>query len=274
MWKDCVIIAQGLQLAFYQHKGDRQQWLTIITEMLSDFTHPATLELIPGREEQAAIILGMYHVVCHELGRLDEAGRASRVILRHHRANTAAIVVKDPGVRSRDDRREIRWLCQALMNYGSLHSRHQDRECIAVYEESHRLATLLNDPSLLAPLSQNLGGVYRALHPRDFDKADHYLRQNLSLRAEGDRLGRARDYIQLGALWLERWYAANHRENRPRDKDDFANWVGRITEEIRTAYRYFSDAVQLLPPTPHRELYEGHFQAAQTAIRPSRCRLG
>jgi tetratricopeptide (TPR) repeat protein len=132
-----------------------------------------------------------------------------------------------------------------------------ESSCVEIYEEAIQIAHLTDDRTGEAILSFSFGNIYissshtnpffrdgRNFVPVDLDKAEYWFRRSLELRAEIDRLGRARCLNHLGLVTLERY--------------DNAQEANRSNEELlrllNSALHFHFQALELHPSDAKHDL--------------------
>jgi tetratricopeptide (TPR) repeat protein len=128
------------------------------------------------------------------------------------------------------------------MSLGNVLRIQNDPDCLPHYQEALALAQRIGDRPSEAQRAVSLGLAYlRVPGLRDLDQAEHWLRHSLSLRPDGDRVGRSLDLESLGAVALERFKDASAA--------DEAEAV--LLEHLNAALRSYRQALDLTSADDH-----------------------
>ena len=186
---------QGLA-TLYQHVGRGSEWARLVSELTPALTAPDTGGPLPGREVEWSVLAGYRARLAREARDWPVAIQLQQAIVDYARGRAA----DDPGEET------TRSLSVALESLAHLLREQGRPESMPLYQEALELCARLSDRQGEATIAFNLGHGYKGLPEyRDLDQAERWYQQSLSLRPEGDRLGRARTVGQLGATAYERF---------------------------------------------------------------------
>jgi tetratricopeptide (TPR) repeat protein len=223
-WPSVIRTMQGLD-QLYAHTERRAEWARLVEEIVQDFVDPATEGPLPGREEEWGLVTD-YRV------RLLEQARQWAVAERLQKLR----VEWDRGHARDDDPHSQRTLAASLHELGEVQRETGRAECVAAYRESFDLAQRIGDGAGAAVVAFNLGHSHVDL--RDLAEAERWYRRSLELRAEGDRMARARCLGQLGQVALERFWEAQRAKQSE----------GVLLRHLHDALGFYRQALEMTPP--------------------------
>jgi tetratricopeptide (TPR) repeat protein len=242
-WEDAIGCAQGLR-GLYRYGGRGGEWARLVAELAPEFVDPATEGPRPGREDQWPIVTDYRVRLARDYRDWPTAMRLQQVIVGFERERAA-------GPRATAD--TMRALSVALESLGHILREQRRPDSVELYREALDLCAQTSDQQGEATVAFNLGHVYKNLPGlRDLDQAEQWYRRSLNLRAEQDRLGRAKTLGQLGATVYERFQADREGGAAPE----------RLAEQLGEALRLYQSALGLLPGDAVTELATAHAQLA------------
>jgi tetratricopeptide (TPR) repeat protein len=171
---------------------------------------------------------------------------------------------------SPSQKRNLRWLVEALQNFGNALFHTKDGESISILEEAAAIALSLKDDPALASINLNLGNAYLSVvEPPDFTNAEMYFRRSLAKRPEPDVLGRGRCATALGGLYFSRWLEQPwpDLDQDGADQALLQKFMDDATADLRQSDAYFELAIELLPAIPSGDLCACYYNSAQVKIK-------
>jgi tetratricopeptide (TPR) repeat protein len=273
LWPAVAGCVQGLSV-LYERTGRDSEWASLVAEITQDFTDPATGGPLPGQESGWNIVTN--HRVRLAINARDwpTAIALQDAAAAWNRDEAAEALASPAASLTPDQRTRIRNLAACVLSLGDILRDQQDPGCVAHYQEVFALVQRIGDHTAEAQSAGCLGNAYLVVPGlRDLDKAEHWFQHSLSMRADSDRLGRARNLSSLGLVALERFSharAAGEAEsvlrehlgtalNRSRQSLDLTpaddhearglreHQLGQIfaqTSEVGQALRHFQLAIQ------------------------------
>jgi tetratricopeptide (TPR) repeat protein len=148
-------------------------------------------------------------------------------------------------------RNAVRTLAVSLHDLGQIRREQGSAECVEAYQESLDLSERIGEQAGAAICAFNLGRAYVDLPAlRDLERAERWYQHSLDLYDEGDRLGRAKYYSQLGLVAYERFGEAR----------DAGEGEEALLEHLNDAARFHHRALDLTPPDVIGDLAVDHNQ--------------
>ncbi len=235
---DCVASAmQGLKI-LYAETGRGPAWRRLVDIVTPDFVDARTDLPLPGRENEWSIFTSYRVRISRQERDLAKAERLQRLRIDSNRESANAALAAAREARSLGQRNDIRTLVASIHELGQIQRENDNPACVDSYREASGLAEAIADRGMQETCAFNLGSAYtEVLAVRDFEAAEHWLKQSLSLVAPGDGSGRGKSLGQLGGLFLRKFEDA--RRKRCPEKELF--------ELIDKAIRYYEQALQLFP---------------------------
>ena len=243
LWYAAVGCMQGLRV-LYVRTGRDSEWARLVTGITPDFTDPATGGPRPGREEEWNLI-GEYRV---RLARAARDWPAATALLdakiAWNRERAAGVLGANTASLTGFQRNQIRDLAVSLSDLGNILLVQNDPGCLPHFQEALALVQRIGDHAGEAQAAGSVGNAY--LHVpglRDLNQAEHWFQRSLTLRADSDRLGRARILIGIGEVAGERFQEARNAGQ--------AELV--LLEHRNAALRSYRLALDLSPADDHEQ---------------------
>jgi hypothetical protein len=230
--------------ALYNRTGRSAEWAQLLTDVAPDFTDPITGGPLPGVDYQNwGVITQSRAQIAREMGDLVGAAALQASLIESSRTKAAGVLAVPAARLTDDQRREIRNYLGSLCSLGNTLMVQDDPGCLPYLEESLALSQRIDDRQAEAT---NAGALCRAYLdvPKlyDLDLAERWCRHSLSIRADGDRRGRAANLADLGRISRLRF------EDALRSRQD----VSVLAQHMETAFRSYYEALDLTPVTDHR----------------------
>jgi tetratricopeptide (TPR) repeat protein len=249
-WHALMGPMQGLRV-LYDHTGRRAERARLVEEVVPELVDPVTDGPLPGREGQWSLV-SQYRVrLAREARRWTEAEKLQRITVEWDRQRASTALGLAAGRLSPGQRHAIRTLVASVHELGLIQRELGQPECVQSYKESYELALHIDDPASAATAAFNLGTGYEDLPAiRDLREAEGWYGRSLELRADEDRLGRARTLGQLGLVAYERF-----REGRGAARPE-----QELLAHLNTALRLYLEALDLIPQDAIADLAVTHIQ--------------
>ena len=241
LWYAAVGCLQGLR-PLYERTGRDGEWHRLIAAIVPDFIDPDTGGPLPGRERQWSLVTG-YLIRAAELARDWPTATAllNAKIAWDRDDASEALAVPLASLTTRQ-RIQIRNLGVSLSNLGDILRHQNDVGCMPLYQEALALGQKVGDSASEAQNAGRLGNAYLYVPElRDLDQAERWFRHSLSLRPDGDRLGRAANLSSLGGVAVERFEDAVSRGE--------ADPV--LLEYLNSALRSYRQSLEFTPADDH-----------------------
>jgi len=248
-WWSCVArTMQGLR-SLYGHTGRRAEWARLVTEIVPDYTDPATGGPLPGREEEWSLVTEYRVQLAEESREFEEAERLQQVHLDWDRRRAADALAVPAEKLDGIQHNNIRSLAASLHRLAQIQRELKQEECVAGYEEALELAERIGEHAAAAVCALNLGNAYKNLPAiRDLGNAEQWYRRSLELTDEQDYLGRSKCLGQLGFVAWERFKEARNAGKHAKE----------LLTHINTALEYYSRALDMVPPDAVSDLAGNH----------------
>jgi tetratricopeptide (TPR) repeat protein len=236
-WWVCITSTmQGLR-RLYDHTGRRSEWARLVEEIVPDFIDPATEGPLPGREEEWGLVTDYRVRLLGEARQWAGAERLQKLLVEWSRGH------------ARDDDTNSQWtLAASLQELGEIQREMGRPECVAAYLASFELDQRIGDDPGASVSAYILGNAYLDL--RDLTEGERWYRKSLELRAEGDRMGRAKCLGQLGHVAIERY-----REARQAEQPEAV-----LLRHLKDALGFYRQALEMTPPDAIGQLAVIHCQ--------------
>jgi len=273
-WSAVIMTMQGLD-TLYDQTGRRAEWQALVEAVSPDLVDSATGGPLPGREEQWGLITEYRVRLAQEARDWAGAERLQRARVEWNRQRAAPLLVplpasgegESPAALDDAQRNTVRSLAVSVEQMGSILREQGKPECVSNYEEAVALYQRIGDHAAEAISTFNLGHAYKNLPAlRDLDAAERWYRRSLELHDEGDRLGQAKCFSQLGLVARERFKEARERKSEKASGREGERASEREGEEqellghLNTALKYHHQALGLLPPDAVNDLAVAHNQ--------------
>jgi tetratricopeptide (TPR) repeat protein len=245
-WPRVISTMQGLR-HLYDHTGRRAEWARLVDEIVPDFVDPETEGPLPGKEDDWSLVTSYRVRLAEEARHWDGAERSQTILVHWHRQRATAILRKPHQTWDAEEKNAVRSLAASLHELSDIQREQGLAKCVDGYQEAFSLVQQISDTPGAAICAFNLGHAYEALPEiRDLAAAEHWYQRSLDMRAEEDRMGRAKSLGQLGS-------AAYRRFLEKEDADG-----GR--SHLSKAAQCYQQALSLIPGNAPRELAAIHNQ--------------
>jgi tetratricopeptide (TPR) repeat protein len=235
----------------YDHTGRRAEWKRLVEEVVPAFVEPETEAPLPGREEEWSLVIDYRVRLAREERNLPEAERLQLLTVDWDRRRAAPLLDQPQEGLTAAQKNQIRCLAASLHELGEIQRKGGRAECVAAYKESLELAERIGDQAGAAICAHNLGRAYKDLPDlRDLYAAERWYRRSLELHDPGDRLGRGKNTVALGTVFLERFRDA--RTARRPDEE--------LLVFLDDAERWYHQALELLPEDAVDDMAATHNQ--------------
>ena len=205
LWRAAMGCLQGLHF-LYLRTGRDGEWARLVAAITPDVTDPATGGPLPGREQEWNTVTSDRVRLAREARDWPAATTLVNARIAWARDQAAAALAAPASSLTPGQRNQIRNLAVSLRELGDILREQSDPGCLPRYQEALALDQKIGDRAVEARLAISFGNAYLAVPGlRDLDQAEHWFRRSLSLRPDSDRLGRASNLGQLGAVALERF---------------------------------------------------------------------
>jgi tetratricopeptide (TPR) repeat protein len=241
LWEAAAGCLQGLSV-LYERTGRDGEWAQLVTAVTPDFTDPVTGGPLPGRNEEWSFITGYRVRLAWQARDWPTATALQDTLIAWHRDRATAALAAPAASLTPVQRNQIRNLAGALSELGIILVQQDDPSCLPHLQEALALLQRTGDRPPEAKAAHSLGNAYLLVSGlRDLDQAGQWYQRSLSLRPEGDRVGRARCHGQLGAVALWRF--------------DDARAAGEaeavLLEHLNAALHHYQQALDLFPADDH-----------------------
>jgi tetratricopeptide (TPR) repeat protein len=238
-WRQVVSAMQGLR-NLYEETGRHPAWRRLVEAVTPDVVNSHTDLPLLGREDEWSVFTGYRVQLAQQERDLAKAERLQRLRVDWNRERARAAVATQPEQRADAQRNAIRSLGASAHGLGEIQRENNNPGCADSYREAFGLLQSIGDKAAVAVCAFNLGKAYANIATlRDFDAAEHWLKQSLDLRPPGDGLGRGKSLAELGGLDLLRFEDARAK-GRPDEE---------LLSLVNDAVRYYQRALQLYPRT-------------------------
>ena len=232
---------QGLHV-LYERTGRDGEWARLVTNITPDFTDPDTGGPLPGRDDEWGIITSYRVRLAWQARDWPAATTLQTARIAWNQDRAAAALAAPPASLTPLQRNEIRNLGVSLLELANILLEQDDPGCLPHIQEALTLAQRIGDRASEAQRAGSLGNAYLMVPGlRDLDQAERWFQHSLSLRPDGDRLGRAGCLHQLGRVAQETF--------------DDARAAGEaeevLLEHLNTALRSYQQAQDLTPADDH-----------------------
>ncbi len=243
LWDAMAGCLQGLNV-LYERTGRDSEWARLVADVTPDFTDPGTGGPRPGREDQWSIITSYRVRLAGAARDWTAATTLQNTLIAWSRDHAAAALAAPPASLTPVQRTQIRNLVFALTELGITLRYQDDPGCLPHFQEALTLDQRIGERPAQALDALNLGNAYLTVPGlRDLDQAERPHQHSLSLRPDGERLGRAVSLSALGAVALARF--------------DDALAVGEaesvLLGHLNDALRRYQQALELIPADSHQE---------------------
>jgi tetratricopeptide (TPR) repeat protein len=240
---------QGLR-PLYDHTGRRAEWKRLVEEIVPDFVDADDFPL-SGREEQWRIVIEYLARLAMETRQWNEAERYMRKKVEFARSRAASLLARPAESLSAGDKNMLRMLAVSLEQVAIILREQGKAECVEPSKEAISIYQSIEDKSTEAISAFNLGHAYKNLPAlRNLNEAERWYQRSLELRAEGDRLGRAKCYSQLGLVEREKFKEA--RSTKQSDEN--------LLVHLNAALKWYNLALENDPPDMPEDLAIDHSQ--------------
>jgi tetratricopeptide (TPR) repeat protein len=242
-WDDMIGCLQGLRV-LYERTGRDSEWARLVAGVTPDFTDPATEGPLPGREEPWSFTTNYRARLANHARDLPTATTLLNALIAWQRDQAAAALSAPAADLTLRQRSLIFNLGSSLTDLGDILIMQNDPGCLPHYQEALALDQKIGRRAAEAKDAFSLGNAYLNVPGlRDLGQAEQWFQRSLSLRADGDRLGRARSLGLLGAVALGRLDDAQAAD----DPEPV------LLEHLNTALRNYLQALDLAPADDHQE---------------------
>jgi tetratricopeptide (TPR) repeat protein len=243
LWAAEAGCLQGLNV-LYERTGRDGEWARLVAAVTPDFTDPATGGPLPGREDQWNIVTSYRVRLAGAAEDWTAATALQTTLIAWSRDQAAAALATPPASLTPVQRIQISNLVFALTELGITLRYQDDPGCLPHFQEAFTLDQRIGERPAQALDALNLGNAYLTVPGlRDLDQAEHWYQHSLSLRSDGERLGRAVSLSALGAVALARF--------------DDALAAGQaasvLLAHLNDALRSYQQALELIPADHHAE---------------------
>jgi tetratricopeptide (TPR) repeat protein len=209
-WESVVSTLQGVS-SLYRHAGRYVEWKRLVKEVLPYFVDLEDDQPLPDREEGWRIVTQYRVEISRRELRRPEAERLQALIIRWLRQNTISDFDSNSqaGELDTEKRNLLRSLAVSLETLGHIRRELDQEECILSYKEALDISEEINDKTLGASCSFNLGHAFLVVAKvRDLNLAEYWYKKSLALRGVNDKIRRGRCFVQLGSIALARFRGA------------------------------------------------------------------
>ena len=207
-WDDAVDCLQGLNI-LYSRTGRAGERARLVAEVTPDYIDSATDGPLPGREDQWGTITSYRVRLARDARDWPTATRLQQAAVAWERDRAATALAIPNSQLTPADRDQLRPLAVVIEHLGHILFEQGDPGCLPRYEEALGLYQRIGARPEEARLAHSLGNAYLKVPTlRDVDKAEHSYQHSLDLRADHDRLGRAKSFGSLGIVAYERFLDA------------------------------------------------------------------
>ena len=249
-WKRVISTMQGLHV-LYDHLGRRAEWARLVADVKDDFVDPETDGPFLGREDDWEFVNDYRVQLAQETRQWAEAERIQQTSVRWAREQAAAALTLPAEALDAAQRNRVRSMAVALHVLGDIQRERGQADCIASDTEAIEMAQRAGDRVSEAACAFNLGLAYKYLPAvRDFEEAERWYRRSLDLCGEEQHHGRAKCLRALGDVALERFKKARTAKQP----------INELNEYIKAAWRFYHEALDLLPPDAVNDLAVTHGQ--------------
>ncbi|MEM7029824.1 MAG: CHAT domain-containing protein [Chloroflexota bacterium] len=234
-WFDRVIDSmQGLRV-LYDHTGRRAEWRRLVHEIVPDFVDSKTDGPLHGREEEWSLITQYRVNLLTEVRNWPEAERLQRIRVDRDRKQASPYLAET----LEKHRPIIRTLGISVEDLAHILREQEKAECVKLYEEALELFEKIDDQSVAAVTTFNLGRVFDGDVPnlRNLTKAEGWYKKSLKLISENDNLAQGKAMNQLGKIAISQF-----EDERGNNKTEAA-----LLQHLNTAVSRYHQALELLP---------------------------
>jgi tetratricopeptide (TPR) repeat protein len=243
VWYAAVGCLQGLNV-LYARTGRDGEWARLVAAITPDFTDPDTGGPLPGREDYWSIVTGYGVRLAWQARDWPTATTLQDARTVWNRDRAAAALAAPAASLTPAQRIQIRNLGVSLTELGIILRHQDDPRCLPPLQEALALDQRIGDRAAEAQDALNLGNAYLTVPQlRDLDQAEHWFRRSLSLRADDNRLGRARSLSVLGGVALKRFEDA-----AAAGEDESV-----LLEYLNAALSSYQQSLDLIPADDHEE---------------------
>lgn len=243
-WTDVIRGMQGLY-ALYWRTGRHTEWARLVEEIAPHLIDPSSGGPLAGLEEEWSIVLGHRVELARVARRFSDAEAWQKTRIDRRRSMAAAALSRPTENWAPKERFAIRQLAISLQELGLNQYLRGLAVCVETYEEALELGERCGAVSVAAGCALNLGTAYKDLPEiRDLTAAERWYEASLRLTYEGDRIGRARCYGQLGHVARERYREAQQAK-APREE---------CTAHLEASAGLYHQALELLPQNDFADL--------------------
>jgi tetratricopeptide (TPR) repeat protein len=242
LWDAAGGCLQGLR-TLYDRTGRDGEWAQLVTDITPDFTDPDTGGPLPGRDDSWGLITSYRVRIAWQARDWSTATTLQNALIAWQRDQAAAALAAPAAGLTSVQRMQIRNLSVVLNELGNILHAQEDPGCLPHFQEALTLDQRISDPQGEAEDAGSLGNAYMLPGTRDLDQAEKWYRHSLRLRADSDRLGRARCLDELGRVALERFDdALEAGEAEP-----------VLLEHLNAALRSYQQALDITPADDHQK---------------------
>ena len=249
-WSDALGCLQGLGL-LCGRTGRDGEWARLLTQVTPSFIDPATDGPLPGREDQWGIITG--YRIRLAMARRDwpTATHLQTLAITRSREEAADALAAPASQLTSTQRHQIRTLDVSLQYLGHILQRQEDPGCLPHLHEALTLAQRIQDTAGESMLAGSLGNAYLQVPGlRDLDQAQRWHQRSLDLKAEHDRVGRARCLGSLATVARLRFGEAR----------DAGQPEAVLLDHLNAALDGYQQALDLFPADDAENLAVTHHQ--------------
>jgi tetratricopeptide (TPR) repeat protein len=208
-WEAAIGCLQGLMF-LYERTGRDSEWARLIAAITPDLTDPATGGPLPGREGEWGMVTNYRVRIAADARDWPAANTLMESIVAFRRTGAEPALKVPPETLTELQRNQIALLAATLNDLAEILRLQNDPACLPPVEEAIGLYRRIGDRTEEAQDAGTLGNAYVTVPKlRDLDLAEYWFNYSLSLRPEGDQLGRARCLSSLGRVALERFEDAS-----------------------------------------------------------------
>ena len=242
LWDAAVGCLQGLRV-LYERTGRDGEWARLVASVTPDFTDPATGGPLPGRDDEWSLITEYRVRLAWQARDWPAATALQNASIAWNRDQAAAaLAAPRPASPPSSATRSATSLFPSTSSATSSSSRTilaASRTTQEALTWSSGSATARRKPSCAV----SLGNAYLMVPGlRDLDQAEHWFQRSLSLRADSDRLGRAR-MPRVSSAWSP-WHGSTTPVPPGRPE-------AVLLEHLNTALRCYQQALDLTPADDH-----------------------
>ena len=254
-WDSIISVMQGLR-KLYNHTGRRAEWKRLVEEIVPDFVGADDLPR-SGREEQWGLVTEYLMRLAMESHNLAEAERLQRLHVEWNRSRAHSLLARPAESLSAGEKNTLRTLAVSLEQLAIMLREQGRAECVEPSKEAIGIYQFIGDKSTEAISALNLGHAHMGdAVPtlRNLDEAERWYRRSLELRAEGDRLGHAKCYSQLGLVEREKYKVARNANQSDEN----------LLAHLNAAIKWYNLALENDPPDMPGDLAVDHNQLGNT----------